>query len=69
MDKSLLVSNPFALMMNPAEVLLAMEGSDRLARLHRRICRPLDKPLVANSSDDIAGAEHDADERDDFLRD
>jgi hypothetical protein len=69
MDKSLLVSNPFALMMNPAEVLLAMENSDRLARLHRRICKPLDKPLAANSTDDTPGVERDADERDDFLRD
>ena len=37
-------SNPFALMMDPAAVFAAMERSERLARLHSRICRPLDKP-------------------------
>jgi hypothetical protein len=38
-----LVSNPFALMLDPAAVVLAMEKSDRLSRLQSRICRPLDK--------------------------
>ena len=37
-------SNPFALMMDPAAVFAAVERSERLARLHSRICRPLDKP-------------------------
>ena len=40
-------SNPFALMMDPEAVFAALASSDRLARLHSRICRPLDKPLVA----------------------
>lgn len=39
-------SNPFALMMNPEAVLAAIAGSERLARLGSRICRPLDKPVV-----------------------
>jgi hypothetical protein len=43
-----LVANPFALMLNPAEVIQAMERSDRLDRLQRRVCRPLDKPLIAH---------------------
>jgi hypothetical protein len=42
-----LLSNPFALMLNPAEVVQAMERSERLERLQRRVCRPLDKPMVA----------------------
>lgn len=42
-------SNPFALMLDPAAVVRAMEQSDRLARLQSRICRPLDKPLVGNA--------------------
>lgn len=42
-----LLANPFALMMNPAEVFQALERSDRLERLQRRIYRPLDKPLIA----------------------
>lgn len=52
MDKSPLASNPFALMMNPDAVLQAMHRSDRLGRLSRRICKPLDKPLVARESGD-----------------
>jgi hypothetical protein len=42
-----ILSNPFALMMNPAAVLEAVERSGRLERLQRRVCRPLDKPLIA----------------------
>jgi hypothetical protein len=38
--------NPFALMMNPESVLQAIEGSARLDGLQRRVCRPLDKPLI-----------------------
>ena len=42
-------ANPFALMLNPQEVVAAMERSDRLDRLQRRVCRPLDKPLIAHA--------------------
>jgi len=45
-------SNPFALMMNPEAVLAAVAGSDRLARLKSRICRPLDKPTIAHADGD-----------------
>jgi hypothetical protein len=38
--------NPFTMMMDPEAILQAMECSDRLNRLQRRICRPLDKPLI-----------------------
>jgi len=38
--------NPFALLMDPHAVFRAIENSDRLERLHSRICRPLDKPLL-----------------------
>lgn len=48
-----ILSNPFALMMNPAEVLEAVERSTRLDRLQRRICRPLDKPLIAKKEADM----------------
>jgi hypothetical protein len=47
-----ILGNPFALMMNPAEVFQALERSDRLQRLQRRVCRPLDKPLIARVSQD-----------------
>lgn len=43
-------SDPFALMMNPAAVLAAVEGSRRLDGLQRRVCRPLDKPLIPRRS-------------------
>ena len=38
--------NPFASMLDPQAVLARIEHSARLARLSRRICRPLDKPLL-----------------------
>ena len=41
------VPNPFALMMDPESVLAAMARSERLAHLHSKVFRPLDKPLVA----------------------
>ena len=64
MDKSLLVSNPFALMMNPDEVLQAMQHSDRLSRLQRRVCKPLDKPLIAKASETEA-FDHEVDDSED----
>jgi len=54
MDKSPLVSNPFAFLMHPDAVLHAMEQSDRLGRLQRRICRPLDKPLIPCTPDEVS---------------
>lgn len=36
--------NPFMLMMHPEVVLAAVAKSERLERLNRRLCRPLDKP-------------------------
>lgn len=47
-------ANPFALMMHPEAVFAAMAGSERLARLKSRICRPLDKPLLAQADADAA---------------
>jgi hypothetical protein len=38
--------NPFSLMMEPENVLQAMERSESLHRLRRRTLRPLDKPLI-----------------------
>jgi hypothetical protein len=45
--------DPFALMMHPDRVIRAMERSDLLARLQRRVCRPLDKPLLARKASDL----------------
>lgn len=46
-------TNPFALMLDPQAVFAKIERSERLERLERRICRPLDKPLLGG--DDAAG--------------
>ena len=65
MDKQQPVSNPFELMMDPQRVIQAMERSDRLARLQRRICRPLDKPLLpVVAAEDADDAERAVDELD-----
>lgn len=62
-----ITSNPFALLMEPEAVVQAMEHSDRLNRLQRRICRPLDKqtPLPGEAAtasfDRDVEAEPDAD--------
>jgi hypothetical protein len=58
-------SNPFALLMNPEVVLAAMASSDRLARLNSRVCRPLDRPLIARAPD--AKIEIDDDLADDMI--
>lgn len=47
---------PFAMLLNPERVVLAMELSERLNHLQRRIYRPLDKPLIAKSAKYLADA-------------
>lgn len=44
-------ANPFALLMDPDAVFRTLETSGRLERLQRRVCRPLDKPLIPRTSD------------------
>ena len=52
------VANPFALMLDPQGVLASVAHSERLSRLHSRVCRPLDKPLLSGAAD---GADGEAD--------
>jgi hypothetical protein len=40
------LSNPFVMMTDPETILLAVERSERLNRLSRKIYRPLDRPLI-----------------------
>lgn len=40
------VRNPFMLMIQPEVVLAAIESSERLGRLNRHLCRPLDRHQV-----------------------
>lgn len=58
MAQTRIASNPFALMMDPASVIAAMEQSARLSSLRSRICRPLDK--VTTVKDDEYGDEGEA---------
>ena len=51
------VENPFALLLNPADVVAQMERSERLRRLKSRVCRPLDKPLIPCAADGEAQAD------------
>jgi hypothetical protein len=48
------VSNPFMLMVQPEVVLAAIEKSERLSRLNRHLCRPLDRQ---QASGQVAGTE------------
>lgn len=50
--------SPFAMMIDPQAVLQAVERSERLQRLQRRVCRPLDEPV--EDLDDIRFAGNDA---------
>jgi hypothetical protein len=57
MPSSLRAANPFAMMLDPQAVIASVAHSDRLSRLQRRICRPLDKPMLgraAGGSADLA---------------
>jgi hypothetical protein len=39
-------AHPFALLLSPKEVCDAVARSERLSGLRRRVCRPLDKPMI-----------------------
>jgi len=62
-------ANPFFMMMNPEAVIQAVERSERLNCLTRRVCRPLDRPLIPKvRQDDLAEFDREidmADEGDD----
>ncbi len=59
-------SNPFALMLDPQSVLALVEHSERLEKLQRRICRPLDQPVqnpeASNDAGEVDGGTDDGDE-------
>lgn len=42
--------NPFTMITDPELILQAVGRSERLKRLQRRVCRPLDKPLIPKRS-------------------
>lgn len=45
--KNRALTDPFAMMMNPQAVLMAIASSERLQQLHGTVHRPLDKPLLS----------------------
>lgn len=53
--------NPFMMLTNPEVVLAAIAKSERLGKLNRQLCRPLDRPAPASAdrSADIGGEEPD----------
>ena len=53
--------NPFMLLVHPEAVFAAMEKSERLERLNRHLCRPLDRPVGGQSSP-VASGEEEADD-------
>jgi hypothetical protein len=62
------IANPFALLMDPQAIFKAIENSERLERLHSRVCRPLDRPMLPHASpedaeccDSVRDRSHDAD--------
>lgn len=67
MSETSVVANPFMLMVQPEVVLAAIENSERLGRLNRHLCRPLDRqtlsgqPQAVQADDGIDEPELDAD--------
>lgn len=52
MSQQAQVRNPFMLLVNPEVVLAAIENSEHLGKLNSKLCRPLDGPVTAASSED-----------------
>lgn len=55
------IGNPFMLMMHPEVVLAAIENSERLGKLERRMCRPLDRQVPGSPAAEDAGSVEDED--------
>lgn len=59
--KNRALTDPFAMMMNPQAVLLAVADSERLQQLRSRVYRPLDKPLLPRTGAAAADFDHEID--------
>ena len=57
--------NPFMLMISPEVVLAAVEKSERLGKLKRHLCRPLDRPVPATAGNAAAIADTGSDDDED----
>ena len=49
-----LAANPFALMVDPAQVKQHIESSEELSKLSQRQCHPLDRAVIRCASAEIA---------------
>jgi len=47
-------ANPFALMLDPAQVRQHIDHSEQLRKLSQRQCHPLDRPVIRCASAEIA---------------
>lgn len=56
MSQPSVAQNPFMLMLQPEAVLAAIEKSERLSRLNRHLCRPLDRPVIPPNKQAAAAA-------------
>jgi hypothetical protein len=68
MPQETLAQNPFMMMLNPEIVLAAVERSEKLGRLNRRMCHPLDKLVIVPAAPEpqADGLDDDADTADDL---
>lgn len=56
------LANPFVMMTDPETILLAVERSERLNRLSRKVYRPLDRPLIPKvGAKDLSAFDNDID--------
>ena len=56
------VANPFVMLTAPETILQAVEKSERLNGLERRVCRPLDRPLIPKvGAKDLSDFDHEID--------
>ena len=56
------LANPFVMMTDPETILLAVERSERLNLLSRKIYRPLDRPLIPKvGAKDLAAFDNEID--------
>jgi hypothetical protein len=54
MTTQLVAANPFALMVDPAQVRAHIDSSEELGKLSQRQCHPLDRAVIRCASAEIA---------------
>ena len=51
--------DPFAMLLDPDRVVRDMQHSERLQRLQRRVCHPLDRPAVKHGGQAATASDFD----------